>query len=146
MTLNVLLTICFRYNSEEKSTQNSENEARQNWYEFAWASLTIKCLEEIDKIATLLRIYLESLHINFHPSQNVSLTSLLESLAIVTNERSLNLRFIYKFRFDWVNGKIVNKNHLMIIKINYVEDTKQQSQRGVLMKNVGDSVPLNFLD
>ena len=29
----------------------------------------------------------------------------------------------------------------MIIKINYVGDTEQESQHGILMKNIADGVP-----
>ena len=36
---------------------------------------------------------------------------------------------------------MLNDTHLMIIKINYRRDTKQQSQRGVLVENFADIDP-----
>ena len=39
------------------------------------------------------------------------------------------------------HGNMINDTHVMFIKINYVEDTEQQSQRSVLMRNIADTVP-----
>ena len=43
---------------------------------------------------------------------------------------------------------MLNDTHLMVTKINYSRDTKQQSQGSVLIKNIGDGVPSiwRFLD
>ena len=48
---------------------------------------------------------------------------------------------ISKFKFGLVHGKMLNDTHLKVIKINYSKYTKQQWRRGVLMKNIADSVP-----
>ena len=94
----------------------------------------------------------QSLRIHFNPSQNISIISLLDNLVMVTNEGSIrsnlayfvhvwnisnivchkeslkfSLLFISKFRFDWVHEEMLNDTYLMIIKINYSRDTKQQS-------------------
>ena len=36
---------------------------------------------------------------------------------------------------------MLNDTHLKVIQINYIRDTKQQSQRGLLMRNIAVSVP-----
>ena len=53
VTLKILSTSCFRYNSEEKKHKipESENKAKQNWYEFSCASCLTKCLENFEKMA-----------------------------------------------------------------------------------------------
>ena len=40
-----------------------------------------------------------------------------------------------------MHGKMLSNTNLKVIQINYIRDTKQQSQRGVLMTNIADSIP-----
>ena len=49
MTLKVLPTSCYCYNSEEQKHKipESKNEAKQNCYEIPCAKSLIKCLENI---------------------------------------------------------------------------------------------------
>ena len=90
-TLKVLPTIFFRYNSEK--IPHSENEAKQNRYEFPSAGSIIKCLEDFEKIPSFYKsfspFFSKSLHIHFKPSQNVSPILLLNGLVMVTNEGSI---------------------------------------------------------
>ena len=62
-----------------------------------------------------------STHSNLAYIRNIS------NIAFHKESLKLNFFFISKFRFDLVPGKIFNDTHLKFIKINYVEDTEQQS-------------------
>ena len=72
---------------------DSENEAKQNRYEFPSASSIIKCLEDFEKVTGFYKSYCsffpKNLHIHFNPSQNVSAILLLNGLVMVTNEGSI---------------------------------------------------------
>ena len=50
VTLKVLPTSCFRYNSDSDSDSDSKKKAKQKRYEFPSASSIVKCLEDFEKI------------------------------------------------------------------------------------------------
>ena len=54
-------------------------------------------------------------------------TSEISNIACHKKSLKFSLLFISKLRFDPVHGKMLNDTHLMVIKINYVGGTEQQS-------------------
>ena len=52
---------------------------------------------------------------------------------------SLNIIRVTIYRTKFI--EMLKDTNLMVIKSNYVGNTEQQSERGVLKKNIADSVP-----
>ena len=92
MTLKVLPKISFRYNSRGNKLKipNSENEAKQNQYEFTSADSVQKYLKNFEKMTGFYKsfcpFFSNSLQIHFNPSQNVSPILFLNGSVMVTNE------------------------------------------------------------
>ena len=52
---------------------------------------------------------------------------------------SLNIIRVTIYRTKFI--EMLKDTNLMVIKSNYLGNTEQQSERGVLKKNIADSVP-----
>ena len=89
---------------------DSENEAKQNRYEFPSTGSIIKCLEHFEKMTGFYKsfcpffFFLKTLHIHFNPSQNVSPILLLNGLVMTTNEGSIACKC---FKKGNVNGYLL---------------------------------------
>ena len=84
VTLKVIPTACFRYNSEELGSKFR--------YEFPSASSIIKCLEDFEKMTVLYHFFCPCFSNRLHLFQSFTIASavlLLNGLAMVTNEESI---------------------------------------------------------
>ena len=88
VALKALPTSFLYYHSEAKNT-DPENEAKLNWYKLPYVSSMIKFLEGFEKTASFYAYISKSLLVHFNPSQNVSLSLLLNGLVMVINEGSM---------------------------------------------------------
>ena len=99
VTLKVLPTICFRYNSEDISSKFPIPKIKLNRIDMN-ASSIIKCSEDFEKMTgfhkSFCPFFWKRLHIHFNPSQNVSPILLLNGLVTVTNKGWIACKFFKK--------------------------------------------------